>query len=153
MGKVVSFVDYWRWIFCDYKEKGYVIMFFEDLLWYVVFNYCLKGFCDFFIDYYFWLFWIVVEDFWYNYCINSWVFYNVFFEYILRYFCEYKLILKFMFVLYDEILYDDFNIIVYVDDDFKNFLWCLKEELFFNEMFFIIFSDYGVCFFEVRKMI
>lgn len=148
----MKIVDSWWWIFKDLKEKGYVICFLEDLLGIVVFNYCLNGFWDFFIDYYGRLFWMEVDKFLRVYCVNSWVFYNVFFEYLLSFFCRYRDWLRFVFVLYCEIFYDDINMIGYVDDDLKIFFDEFEKELFLDNIMLIIFSDYGVCFLNLRKI-
>ncbi|XP_068675511.1 uncharacterized protein [Montipora foliosa] len=153
MGKAANPVDYWRWIFRDYKEKGYVTMFSEDSPRQAVFNYRLKGFRHPPTDHYSRPFWIAAEDFRHNYCINSRASHNVSFEYILRYFREYKSTSKFMLVSHDEISHEDSNTIAYADDDFKNLLWRLKEESFLNETFLITFSDHGARFSEVRKTI
>lgn len=57
-----------------------------------------------------------------GYCINSWVFYDVFLRYLLSFFWGYKNRLKFLFLCYVEILYSFVNIVGYVDDDLKDIL-------------------------------
>ena len=153
MGDAASPVDNWRWIFRDYKQKGYVTMFSEDSPLRAVFNYRLTGFKDPPTDHYSRPFWLAAEDMLHHYCINSRASHNVSFEYLLSYFRAYKSNLKFTFVSHDAISHDDSNTIGYVDDDFKIFLQQMKEESFLNSTFLIAFSDHGARFSEARKTI
>lgn len=97
-------------------------MFLEDILVYVVFNYCLYGFRDFLIDYFVRLFWIEIDKFLNGKCINNRFVYNVFFNYLLSFFWSYKNWFNFVFLFYVLILYDDVNMIGYVDEDLMIFL-------------------------------
>lgn len=153
MGSAARPVDNWRWIFRDYKQKGYATMFSEDSPHQAVFNYRLTGFSEPPTDHYSRPFWMAARDVLHNYCINSRASHNVSFEYILSYFRAYKTTPKFTFVSHDAISHDDSNTIGYVDDDFKLFLQRMKKESFLNSTFLIVFSDHGPRFSEARKTI
>ena len=58
MGSAARPVDNWRWIFRDYKQKGYATMFSEDSPQHAVFNYRLTGFSDPPTDHYSRPFWM-----------------------------------------------------------------------------------------------
>lgn len=64
-------MDKWRWIFKDFKEKGYVILFLEDDVKFGLFFYCLYGFKELFLDYYSRLFWLEVLKIKDDYCLGS----------------------------------------------------------------------------------
>lgn len=153
MGDAAKPVDNWRWIFRDYKEKGYVTMFSEDSPQHAVFNYRLTGFSNPPTDHYSRPFWMAAADMTSNYCINSRASHNVSLEYLLSYFRAYKTTPKFSFISHDAISHDDSNTIGYADDDFKIFLQRMKKESFLNSTFLIVFSDHGARFSEARKTI
>ena len=153
MGDAASPVDNWRWIFRDYKQKGYVTMFSEDSPGDASFNYRLMGFSDPPTDHYSRPFWMAAEDVMQHYCINSRASHNVSFGYLLSYFRAYKSTPKFAFISHAAITHQNPNTIGYVDEDFKVFLQRMKEESFLNSTFLIIFGDHGLRFSKWRKTV
>ena len=154
MGNAASPVDIWRWIFKDFKQKGYVTMFSEDSPHFASFNYRLKGFKDPPTDHFARPFWMAAEDLgWTEYCINSRASHKVSFEYLLSYFRAYKNIPKFSLVTHAVISHDSLNSIGYADDDFKNFLQQMNKESFLNNTFLVIFGDHGSRYSKARQTI
>ena len=64
-------VDSWRWIFKNYKEKGYATMFSEDSPYLASFNYRLHGFQDPPTDHYARPFWIETDKLIKAHCVNN----------------------------------------------------------------------------------
>ena len=152
MGTAASPVDNWRWIFKDFKQKGYVTMFSEDSPGSASFNYRLTGFKDPPTDHFSRPLWMAAKDLgWNSYCINSRASHKVSFEYLLSYFRAYKNIPKFSFISHAVISHENPNTIGYADDDFKILLQQMKEEAFLDSTLLVVFGDHGLRFSAQRK--
>ena len=79
-------VDSWRWIFKDYKDKGYATMFSEDSPYLASFNYRLHGFKDPPTDHYARPFWMEADNHINGYCINNRASHDVSLKYLLSLF-------------------------------------------------------------------
>ena len=146
-------VDGWRWIFKNYKEKGYATMFSEDSPHFASFNYRLHGFQDPPTDHYARPFWIETDKIMKGHCINSRPSHVVSLEYLLSFFRRYKDRPKFAFSSHATISHNDVNTIGYVDDNLKAFLQEFEKESFLNNTLLIIFADHGARFSGLRKTI
>ena len=146
-------VDNWRWIFRNYKEKGYATMFSEDQPAYAAFNYRLHGFQDPPTDHYSRPFWLETEKVIKGLCINNRPSHNVSLNYMLSFFRRYKDRPRFAFSSHAEISHNYINTIGYVEEDLKIFLQTFEQESFLNNTLLIIFSDHGARFSSLRKTI
>lgn len=146
-------VDKWRWIFRDFKQKGYATLFSEDSPRFSTFNYRLHGFKDPPTQHYARPFWLEVDKMIDGYCIGSRASHNISLEYVLSFFRAYKDKPKFALAMHAVISHDDTNTIGYVDDDLKNILQTLEKEAFLDSTLLIIFADHGSRFSELRKTI
>ena len=146
-------VDNWRWIFRNYKEKGYATMFSEDQPAYAAFNYRLHGFQDSPTDHYARPFWLETEKVIKGLCINNRPSHNVSLNYMLSFFRRYKDRPRFAFSSHAEISHNYINTIGYVEEDMKIFLQTFEQESFLNNTLLIIFSDHGARFSSLRKTI
>ena len=146
-------VDSWRWIFKNYKEKGYATMFSEDSPQFASFNYRLHGFQDPPTDHYARPFWMEADKILRGFCINNRPSHDVSLKYLLSFFRRYKDRPKFGFSSHAAISHDGVNTIGYADDDLKAFLETFKKESFLDNTLLIIFADHGARFSELRKTI
>ena len=146
-------VDSWRWIFKNYKEKGYATMFSEDTPQYASFNYRLHGFQDPPTDHYARPFWMEAEKFLRGFCINNRPSHDISLKYLLSFFRRYKDIAKFAFSSHAAISHDDMNAIGYADDNLKAFLQAFRKESFLDNTLLIVFADHGARFSSLRKTI
>ena len=146
-------VDSWRWIFKNYKEKGYATMFSEDSPSLASFNYRLHGFQDPPTDHYARPFWIETDKIIKKYCVNNRPSPDMSLKYLLSFFRGYKDRPKFGFSSHAVISHDDINAIGYADEYLKAFLETFKEESFLNNTILIIFADHGARFSGFRKTI
>ena len=146
-------VDKWRWIFKDFKKKGYVTLFSEDSPKLASFNYRLHGFKEPPTDHYARPFWLQADTILDHFCIGGRAAHNISLEYVLSFFRAYKDKPKFSLVTHADISHDDQNTIGYVDDDFKSNLQVLEKENFLNNTLLIIFGDHGARFSDLRKTI
>ncbi|KAL9978380.1 hypothetical protein ACROYT_G015885 [Oculina patagonica] len=146
-------VDKWRWIFKDFKHKGYATLFSEDNPKFASFNYRLHGFKDPPTDHYARPFWLQADNILGGYCIGGRAAHNISLEYLLSFYRAYKNKLKFSLITHADISHDDQNTIGYVDDDLKSNLQTLERENFLNNTLLIIFSDHGARFSDLRKTI
>ena len=146
-------VDKWRWIFKNYKEKGYATLFSEDSPRIATFNYRLHGFKEPPTDHYARPFWLEAEEIIDGYCIGGRAGHNVSLEYLLSFFRAYKDKPKFSLITHSAISHDDQNAIGYVDNDLKSILETLEKESFLNNTLLIIFGDHGARFSDLRKTI
>ncbi|KAJ7357528.1 hypothetical protein OS493_024333 [Desmophyllum pertusum] len=145
-------VDKWRWIFKNFKEKGYATLFSEDSTTYATFNYRLHGFKEPPTDHYARPFWLEAEEIINRYCIGGRASHNVSLEYLLSFFRAYKDKPKFSLITHD-IPHNNLNTIGYVDDDLKRTLQTLEKESFMKNTMLIIFGDHGIRYSGVRKTI
>jgi len=146
-------VDKWRWIFRDFKQKGYATLFSEDNSRFGSFNYRLHGFKDPPTDHFARPFWLEADKLLDNYCIGSRAAHNISLEYLLSFFRAYKSKPKFSLTTHADISHDDQNAIGYVDDDLKSILQTLENENFLVNTLLIIFGDHGARFSDLRKTI
>ncbi|XP_078368741.1 uncharacterized protein LOC144652563 [Oculina patagonica] len=146
-------VDKWRWIFKDFKQKGYTTLFSEDSPHYASFNYRLYGFRDPPTDHYARPFWLEAEKFIDGYCIGSRASHNISLEYLLSFYRAYKDKPKFSLITHAVISHQDLNPIGYVDDDLKSILQTFEKEGFLKNTLLIIFGDHGIRFSGLRKTI
>ncbi|KAJ7370610.1 hypothetical protein OS493_031346 [Desmophyllum pertusum] len=146
-------VDSWRWIFNDFKEKGYATMFSEDSPDAASFNYRLSGFRDPPTDHYARPFWMAANKMLSRYCINSRASHDVSLKYLLSFFRSYKDRPKFAFSSHADISHNAVNPVGYADDDLKATLQTMEKESFLNNTLLIIFGDYGPRFSAFRKTI
>jgi len=148
-------VDSWRWIFKDFKEKGYATMFSEDSPGLAAFNYRLHGFQDPPTDHYARPFWIGASELMQNewLCINGRAAHDVSLKYLLSFFRSYKDTPKFAFSSHASISHNDPNMVGYADEDLKTFLQTFEKESFLNNTLLIIFADHGARFSDLRKTI
>ena len=146
-------VDNWRWIFKDYKEKGYATMFSEDSPGQAAFNLRLRGFRDPPTDHYARPFWLEAKNFIHRHCMKSRACHNVSMNYLLSFFRSYKDTPKFAFSSHSAISHGDINTVGYADDDLKAFLQTFEKESFLNRTLLIIFADHGARFSGLRKTI
>ena len=146
-------VDNWRWIFRDYKEKGYATMFSEDSPYLASFNYRLHGFKDPPTDHYARPFWIETDKLVKGHCINNRASHDVSLKYLLSFFRRYKNMPRFAFSSHAVISHDNPNTIGYADDNLKAFLEAFEKESFLNNTMLIIFADHGARFSDLRKTI
>ena len=146
-------VDSWRWIFKNYKEKGYATMFSEDSPYFASFNYRLQGFQDPPTDHYARPFWMEADKILRGLCINNRPSHDMSLKYLLSFFRRYKDRPKFGFSSHAAISHNDVNKIGYADDDLKAFLQTFKKESFLDNTLLIIFADHGARFSSLRKTI
>lgn len=146
-------VDSWRWIFKDYKDKGYATMFSEDSPYLASFNYRLHGFKDPPTDHYARPFWMEADNHINGYCINNRASHDVSLKYLLSLFRRYRDTPKFGFSSHAVISHDDPNTVGYADADLKSFLETFEKETFRNNTLLIIFADHGARFSDLRKTI
>lgn len=148
-------VDNWRWIFKDYKEKGYATMFSEDSPELASFNYRLSGFQDPPTDHYARPFWLEANNIMRGsgFCINGRASHVVSLDYLLSFFRGYQDIPKFAFSSHAEISHSDVNTVGYADDDLKAFLQTMEKESLLENTLLIIFADHGPRFSKFRKTI
>ena len=146
-------VDSWRWIFKNYKEKGYATMFSEDSPYFGSFNYRLHGFQDPPTDHYARPFWIETDKLLKAYCVNNRPSHDMSLKYLLSFFRRYKDRPRFAFSSHAAISHDSINTIGYTDDDLKAFLETFQKESFLNNTLLIIFADHGARFSGLRKTI
>ncbi|XP_020613792.1 uncharacterized protein LOC110052015 [Orbicella faveolata] len=146
-------VDKWRWIFRDFKQKGYATLFSEDSPLYASFNYRLHGFRDPPTDHFARPFWLEAENIIQKYCIGGRAAHNISLEYLLSFFRAYKDKPKFSLITHAVISHQDLNPIGYVDDDLKSVLQTMKNENFLKNTMLVIFGDHGIRFSGLRKTI
>ncbi|KAJ7357526.1 hypothetical protein OS493_024331 [Desmophyllum pertusum] len=146
-------VDKWRWIFKNYKEKGYATLFSEDSPVYATFNYRLHGFKEPPTDHYARPFWLEAEKIINGYCIGGRAGHNISLEYLLSFLRAYKDKPKFSLITHSVVSHENLNTIGYVDDDLKTILQTLEKESFLNNTLLIIFGDHGIRYSGVRKTI
>ena len=146
-------VDNWRWIFKDFKDKGYATMFSEDSPGAASFNYRLNGFQDPPTDHYARPFWMEAVTVMNGYCINSRASHDVSLRYLLSFFRGYKNRPKFSLSCHAEISHSFVNTVGYADDDLKDILQTMKEESLLENTLLIIFADHGPRFSNFRKTI
>jgi len=146
-------VDSWRWIFKNYKEKGYATMFSEDSPSLASFNYRFHGFQDPPTDHYARPFWIETDKLIKSHCVNNRPSHDMSLKYLLSFFRRYKDRPKFGFSSHAVISHNDINTIGYADEYLKAFLETFKEESFLNNTILIIFADHGARYSELRKTI
>ena len=146
-------VDSWRWIFKNYKEKGYATMFSEDSPRLASFNYRLHGFQDPPTDHYARPFWIETDKLIKSYCVNNRPSHDMSLKYLLSFFRRYKDRPKFGFSSHAVISHDNINAIGYADEHLKAFLETFKKESFLDNTILIIFADHGARFSGFRKTI
>ena len=146
-------VDKWRWIFKDFKQRGYATLFSEDSPRFASFNYRLHGFRDPPTDHFARPFWLEAEKILDNYCIGGRAAHNVSLEYLLSFYRAYKDKPKFSLITHADISHDDLNTIGYVDDDLKRIIQILEKYNVLSNTLLVIFGDHGVRFSNVRKTI
>ena len=146
-------VDKWRWIFKDFKQKGYATLFSEDNSKFGSFNFRLNGFKDPPTDHFARPFWLEADKLLDNYCIGGRAAHNISLEYLLSFFRAYRDKPKFSLTMHADISHEDQNAIGYVDDDFKGILQTLERENFLSNTLLIIFGDHGARFSDFRKTI
>ena len=146
-------VDSWRWVFKNYKEKGYATMFSEDSPQFASFNYRLHGFQDPPTDHYARPFWMEADKIMRGFCINNRVSHDASLKYLLSFFRRYKDRPKFAFSSHAAISHNDVNTIGYADDDLKAFLQTFERESFLDNTLLIVFADHGARFSSLRKTI
>ena len=146
-------VDKWRWIFKDFKQRGYATLFSEDSPHYASFNYRLHGFRDPPTDHFARPFWLEAENIISGYCIGSRASHNISLEYLSSFFRAYKDKPKFSLITHAVISHQDLNPIGYVDDDLESFLRTFQKEGFLKNTLLIIFGDHGIRFSGLRKTI
>ena len=148
-------VDKWRWIFKDFKQKGYATLFSEDSPNLAAFNYRLKGFKEPPTDHYARPFWLEADKLALlnEFCIGGRAAHNISLEYLLSFFRAYKDKPKFSIITHADISHGDQNTIGYVDDDLKSILQTLENENFLKNTLLIIFSDHGARYSDLRKTI
>lgn len=145
-------VDKWRWIFKDFKEKGYATLFSEDDAKFGSFSYRLHGFKEPPSDHYsrpFWLEALKIKD---DYCLGSQAVHNISLEYLLSFYRGYKEKRKFAIIAIN-ICHDDQNALGYADEDLKSFIKKFDEESFLKNTLLVIFGDHGARFSVQRKTI
>ena len=146
-------VDDWRWIFRDFKEKGYATMFSEDSPHLATFNYRLNGFRNPPTDHYARPFWLEAHKMTRRFCINSRPAHDVSLKYLLSFFRRYKDTPKFAFSSHSDISHNDVNTVGFVDDDLKAVLQTMEKESILENTLLIIFADHGPRFSGFRKTI
>jgi len=146
-------VDKWRWIFKDFKQKGYATLFSEDSPGYASFNFRLHGFRDPPTDHYARPFWLEAENIIRSYCIGGRAAHNISLEYLLSFLRAYKDKPKFSLITHAVISHQDLNPIGYVDDDLKSMLQTMANENLLKNTMLVIFGDHGIRFSGLRKTI
>ena len=146
-------VDRWRWIFKDFKQKGYATLFSEDSPLYASFNYRLHGFRDPPTDHYARPFWLEAENIIRTHCIGGRAAHNISLEYLLSFLRAYKNKPKFSLITHAVISHQDLNPIGYVDDDLKSMLQTMANENLLKNTMLVIFGDHGIRFSGLRKTI
>lgn len=146
-------VDRWRWIFRNYKDKGYATMFSEDIPGLAAFNYRLHGFKDPPTDHFSRPFWIETDKILRGKCINNRPAHNVSLNYLLSFFRSYKDRPNFSFLSHAALSHDNVNMIGYIDEDLTHFLQTFQRESYENNTMLIIFGDHGHRFADLRKTI
>ena len=146
-------VDNWRWIFRDFKDKGYATMFSEDMPGAASFNYRLNGFQNPPTDHYARPFWMEAVKTTGKYCINSRASHDESLKYLLSFFRGYTNRPKFAFSSHAEISHNSINTVGYADEDLKAVLQTMEKESLLENTLLIIFADHGPRFSNFRKTI
>ena len=146
-------VDNWRWIFKNFKDKGYATMFSEDSPGAASFNYRLNGFQDPPTDHYARPFWLEANKVLNGHCINSRASHDVSLRYLLSFFRGYKNRPKFALSSHAKISHNFINTLGYADDDLKHILQTMEEESLLENTLLIIFADHGPRFSNFRQTI
>ncbi|EDO48202.1 predicted protein, partial [Nematostella vectensis] len=150
--KKATTVDKWRWIFKDFKDRGYVTMYSEDSPTTAAFNFRLKGFRDPPTDHYSRYYWMEAENYIRKeFCSNNQAMHNMTFNYLLSLFRTYTKNPKFAMVNFCTLVHREPNAIGHADRDLYNLLLKMKKESFLDSTVVMIFGDHGYRFGGMRK--
>ncbi|XP_031563798.1 uncharacterized protein LOC116299306 [Actinia tenebrosa] len=145
-------VDRWRWIFNDYKKRGYVTMYSEDSPGLGTFNLRLKGFRNPPTDHYGRPFWLEADKHARkDYCSTNQPIHKVTMKYSLSLFRSYPNNPKFAFLLFSDLSHGNMNALKYADQDLTDLLKTMDKESYLDESIVFIFGDHGVRYGSMRK--
>lgn len=145
-------VDDWRWVFRDYRDRGYVTMYSEDSPEFATFNYRLKGFRNPPTDHYGRYFWMEAKRHQRaSHCAGNDAMHRLTFNYFLSLFRTYKEHSKFAFINFSDLTHDDINAVQLADQDLFELLTTMEKENYLDETIVFIFGDHGLRFGKMRK--
>ncbi|XP_031550733.1 uncharacterized protein LOC116288134 [Actinia tenebrosa] len=147
-----KFVDDWRWLFRDYKKRGYVTMYSEDSPGLGAFNFRLKGFKNPPTDHYGRPFWLEAGKHAHKrYCSTNQPIHKVTMKYFLSLFRSYPNNPKFAYLPFTDLTHGNVNALKYADQDLTDLLKTMDRESYLDESILFIFGDHGVRYGSMRK--
>ncbi|XP_035734477.1 uncharacterized protein LOC118447091 isoform X1 [Vespa mandarinia] len=154
MGQKAQFVNIYPMVWKEYKEKGYITGFMEDVHHIGTFTYRLKGFKEQPTNHYMRTFYLAAERYFRNYnkfCMGSIPRHVVMLNYIKAIFDTYKDEPKFVFGFHGELSHDSYNDIGAADEDLYLWVKQLQDSGHLNNTILILMSDHGHRFAEIRN--
>ncbi|KAL2720926.1 uncharacterized protein V1478_009972 [Vespula squamosa] len=154
MRQKAQYVNIYPMVWKEYKEKGYITGFMEDVHQIGTFTYRLKGFKEQPTDHYMRTFYLAAERYFRNYnkyCMGSIPRHMVMLNYIKTIFDTYKDEPKFVFGFHGELSHDSYNDIGAADEDLYLWVKQLQDSGHLNNTILILMSDHGHRFAEIRN--
>ena len=148
-------VDRYPWIWRAFKDEGYSVMYAEDGAHIGMWTYQRKGFGKKPVDHYMRIFYKVVENrygYANAYCLGSIPRHTVLLQHV-RDYLETNRSPKFAYLFHNQLSHDSYNAISMIDDDLMFFLKSLKDDGFLNNTVFILNSDHGARFTNIRRVL
>ncbi|XP_066584356.1 uncharacterized protein [Prorops nasuta] len=154
MGLKAHYVNVYPMIWNDYKEKGYITGFMEDVHHIGTFTYRLKGFKEQPTDHYMRTYYLAASPYFRyskKFCMGGTPRHMVMLNYIKHIFNVHKNQPKFLFGFHGELSHDSYNDIGVVDSDLYFWLKDLYAKGHLNNTVLILMSDHGHRFAEIRN--
>ncbi|XP_049802017.1 uncharacterized protein LOC126236620 [Schistocerca nitens] len=154
MGDKASYVNVYPFLWKEYQSSGYVTAYMEDCPSIGTFTYRLKGFSDPPTDHYMRTYYVAAAPEFSKhkkYCMGSIPRHKIMMNYISHFFKVYKSKPKFMFGFHGELSHDSYNDVGAADGDLLEMMKSLHREGHLNNTVFIIMSDHGHRFADIRN--
>ena len=140
------FVDDWRFIFGDFRDKGYVTLFSEDDIRFPAFNYRLNGFRRPPTDHYARVFWqsATTGNQGNQHCIGMKPYHKVSLDYTESLFDAYVKKPKFSITILSAESHNNINNVQYIEGDLVEFLFNMEKKGHLLNTFVFILGDHGL---------
>ena len=146
-------VDTWPFIFPDLKKHGYATLYSEDEPTVGAFNMRLHGFRNQPTDHYGRYFWLGLGWAKKGECVGKLKEHEMQLNYARSLFEAYPKNPKFAFIVLSELTHNSPNRIQLIDDDLVGYINSMKRAGHLNNTMFIIMSDHGSRYQEVRRSV
>lgn len=146
-----------RFFWNDYRDRGFKILFVEDLFLMVMFDNVKVGFRKKLIDFYNWFMVVVMEEIseiWFenNFCVLDRLEIDILLDYVyslIRMMFKY---LYFVLVYFLRMIYDYIEDVGIIDGFIYRFFDDFCVSRFLENIVVVLFSDYGMWFGEIRNI-